>query len=102
MLAILVGIIIFGGIQSISKVATKVVPFMAVLYILICSTLLVSNFDKISETFILNNKKCIYNHSCYWWIFRCYKYRMIFVIMVLLGGFLKLELVWIIADIVMD
>lgn len=33
--AVLVGIIVFGGIQSISKVAEKVVPFMAIVYIII-------------------------------------------------------------------
>ena len=32
-IAVIVAIVIFGGIQSISKVAEKVVPFMAVVYI---------------------------------------------------------------------
>lgn len=35
-LALLVALITVGGIQSISRVSTKVVPFMAVLYIIAC------------------------------------------------------------------
>jgi len=35
-LAILVALITVGGIQSISRVSTKVVPFMAVLYVIAC------------------------------------------------------------------
>ena len=39
-LAILVSIIIFGGIKSISKVAESVVPFMAIIYIIATVTIL--------------------------------------------------------------
>lgn len=46
-LAVLVSIIIFGGIQSISKVAEKIVPFMAIIYILATLTILAFHFDYI-------------------------------------------------------
>lgn len=52
-LTIIVGFVIFGGLKSISNVATKVVPLMATIYILICSLILITFFDKIPETFIL-------------------------------------------------
>lgn len=45
--AVLIGIIVFGGIQAISKVAEKVVPFMAITYIIFTLIILVSNGDQI-------------------------------------------------------
>ena len=50
--AILVGIIIIGGIQSISNVSSKVVPFMAIFYIIVCSIILLINFKSIPSAFI--------------------------------------------------
>ena len=44
-LAILVGIVIFGGIQTISKVCEKLVPLMAAFYVLGCICILVMNYD---------------------------------------------------------
>ena len=52
-LAIIVGIIIFGGIQKISKVAEKIVPFMAGLYILVCVAVIVVNFETLGTAFAL-------------------------------------------------
>lgn len=52
-LAILVALIVFGGLQSISKVSTKVVPFMSVAYILICLLILVNSFKQIPQAFVL-------------------------------------------------
>ncbi len=52
-LTLLITFVIFGGIQSISKVATKIVPFMASVYILICLLIVISFFDKIPDSFIL-------------------------------------------------
>ena len=46
-LAVLVSIIIFGGIQSISKVAEKIVPFMAIIYILATISILAFHSDQI-------------------------------------------------------
>ena len=48
-LAILVGIIIIGGIKRIASVTEKVVPFMAVLYILACLYILGANFSMIDD-----------------------------------------------------
>ena len=52
-LAICVALVVFGGLQSISKVATKIVPFMTVAYILICLTILGKFYTLIPETFTL-------------------------------------------------
>lgn len=46
-LAVLVAAIIFGGIQSISNIATKIVPTMAGAYILATIWILVTNADQI-------------------------------------------------------
>ncbi len=48
-LAILVGIIIIGGIKRIASVTEKVVPFMAVLYIIACLYIILSNFTLIDD-----------------------------------------------------
>ena len=45
--AILVGIVIIGGIKRIAKVTEKIVPFMAVLYVLAAMTIILMNADKI-------------------------------------------------------
>lgn len=52
-LAILVGIIIIGGIKRIAQVTEKVVPFMAVLYLLACFYILGVNFSLIDDAFAL-------------------------------------------------
>lgn len=52
-LAICVALVVFGGLQSISNVATKVVPFMTVVYILMCLTILGKSYELIPETFNL-------------------------------------------------
>lgn len=49
-IAIIVAYIIFGGIQSISKVAEKIVPFMAGLYILAVGVVLLLNINQIIPT----------------------------------------------------
>ncbi|MER0123942.1 alanine/glycine:cation symporter family protein [Streptococcus sp. ZJ93] len=46
-LALLVAVIIFGGIESISNVSTKVVPFMALLYIAATVALLAVNANQL-------------------------------------------------------
>ena len=48
-LAALVGIIIIGGIKRIASVTEKVVPFMALLYILACIYILGINFSFIDD-----------------------------------------------------
>ena len=49
-LAILVTLVIFSGIQSIARVSTKVVPFMAAIYILGTVTVLAVNLDRLLPT----------------------------------------------------
>ncbi|QIE59056.1 alanine:cation symporter family protein [Rasiella rasia] len=52
-LAILVGIIIIGGIKRIASVTEKVVPLMAVMYILCCLYIIFSNFSLIDDAIAL-------------------------------------------------
>ena len=50
-IAILVGVIIIGGIKRIASVTEKVVPLMAVLYIVACLYIILSNFTYIDDAF---------------------------------------------------
>ena len=52
-LAVVVGIIIIGGIKRIASVTEKIVPFMALLYILACVYILSINFSFIDDAFAL-------------------------------------------------
>ncbi len=52
-LAILVGIIIIGGIKRIAAVTEKVVPFMAILYVGACLYIILSNFGLIDDAISL-------------------------------------------------
>ena len=52
-LAILVGIIIIGGIKRIASVTEKVVPFMALLYLMACLYILLINFSLIDDAISL-------------------------------------------------
>lgn len=52
-LAILVGIIIIGGIKRIASVTEKVVPFMALLYIIACLYILGANFSLVDNAIAL-------------------------------------------------
>ncbi|MDJ0646199.1 MAG: alanine/glycine:cation symporter family protein [Flavobacteriaceae bacterium] len=50
-IAIIVGIIIIGGIKRIASVTEKIVPFMAVLYVLACLYIIFSNFSLVDDAF---------------------------------------------------
>lgn len=50
LLAVLVACIIFGGIETISKVSTKVVPFMAILYIVATIWILMVHIEQVIPT----------------------------------------------------
>ena len=52
-LAILVGIIIIGGIKRIASVTEKVVPFMALLYLIACLYILLVNFSLVDDAISL-------------------------------------------------
>lgn len=51
-IAICVALVIFGGIKSISRVCEKLVPFMAVLYVLGCIVVLCFNADVLWDTVV--------------------------------------------------
>ncbi len=50
-LAILVGIVIIGGIKRIASVTEKIVPFMAVIYAVACLVVIFANFSYIDDAF---------------------------------------------------
>lgn len=50
-LAILVGIVIIGGIKSIARVTDKIVPFMALLYVGTAMVIIIMNIDKAGSAF---------------------------------------------------
>ena len=52
-LAILVGIVIIGGIKRIAKITEKIVPFMAGIYILASLIIIVANYAHIGPAFRL-------------------------------------------------
>lgn len=52
-LAILVGVIIIGGIKRIAQVTEKVVPFMAVMYVVACLYIIVSNYALVDDAIVL-------------------------------------------------
>ena len=52
-LAVVVGIIIIGGIKRIATVTEKVVPFMALLYIVACLYIIFSNFGLLDDAISL-------------------------------------------------
>ncbi|MDK9737048.1 sodium:alanine symporter family protein [Vibrio sp. D404a] len=52
-LTLLVAVVTLGGIQSIAKVAGKVVPTMAVMYIVACMSVLVTNADQLLDAISL-------------------------------------------------
>ena len=50
-LAIIVGVVIIGGIKRIASVTEKVVPLMAVIYVVACLIVIFSNFSYIDDAF---------------------------------------------------
>lgn len=52
LLAIIVGLIIIGGIKSIGKVTEKLVPLMGILYVLSCLVIIFTNFSLLPETLV--------------------------------------------------
>ena len=51
-IAILVGLVIIGGIQSIARVTSKVVPFMAILYVSAGLVIIVTNMHALPQTVV--------------------------------------------------
>ena len=52
-LAVAAGLVIIGGIQRIGQVASRLVPFMVVLYFLGCIAVLALSYEQIPESFAL-------------------------------------------------
>ncbi|NNC82409.1 MAG: alanine:cation symporter family protein [Flavobacteriales bacterium] len=52
-LAVVVGIVIIGGIKRIASVTEKVVPFMALIYAMACLFIIFSNFSFIDDAFAM-------------------------------------------------
>ena len=50
-LMVLVGVIIIGGIKRIAMVTEKVVPLMALMYILACLYIIITNFSFVDDAF---------------------------------------------------
>lgn len=51
MLAVLVGVVIIGGIRSIAKVTEKLVPFMAVIYVTAALIIIIGNYHQVPAAF---------------------------------------------------
>jgi AGCS family alanine or glycine:cation symporter len=51
-MAILVGIVIIGGIKKIAKVTDKIVPFMVLIYVSASLFVLISKYDMIGDAFL--------------------------------------------------
>lgn len=52
-IAVLVGIVIIGGIKRIAKITEKIVPFMAGVYVLAALVIIFANFSYIDDAFSL-------------------------------------------------
>lgn len=52
-LIVILALIIFGGVKSIAKVATAVVPFMAIIYIVMALIIIILNIEQIPGLFAL-------------------------------------------------
>ena len=50
-MTIMVGIVIIGGVRRIAQVADKIVPLMAVLYVLVCLLIIFDNIENIGAAF---------------------------------------------------
>jgi len=51
LLAMLIGLVILGGIRSIARVASKIVPFMAAIYVLAAVIIILVNISQVPEAF---------------------------------------------------
>ena len=50
-LVVLLGLVIFGGIRTIARVAEYVVPFMAIGYVVVALVVVIINFDQLPDVF---------------------------------------------------
>lgn len=52
-LAVIIGIVVYGGIKSIARVASRLVPFMAFLYVGAALIIILMNHDRVGEVFLI-------------------------------------------------
>jgi len=62
-LAFLTAIVIIGGIKSIAKVCERLVPFMAIFYIIGCMILLIINYQTIPQSIYIIIKSAFTGHA---------------------------------------
>ncbi|GHA42822.1 alanine/glycine:cation symporter family protein [Photobacterium aphoticum] len=62
-LTILVATVTLGGVKSISSVASKVVPFMAIFYVVACSMVLIAQYSAIPEAIQLVISSAFTGHA---------------------------------------
>jgi AGCS family alanine or glycine:cation symporter len=53
LLTVLTAVVILGGIKSIASVCERLVPFMAIFYVMGCVTILIINWESVPATFTL-------------------------------------------------
>ena len=51
-LSVIVGLVIIGGIQSITRVSERLVPFMALFYVIGCIAILIMNRDVLGQSIV--------------------------------------------------
>lgn len=72
--ATLVGLIVIGGIKNISKVSSKIVPIMAILYLIACGVILAVNFEAIPNAFMTIISSAFTGHAAMGGFYRsCYE-----------------------------
>jgi len=64
-IATLIGVILIGGINRIAKIAEKIVPFMAIIYILSCLIILFVNYDQILNAINIIFISAFYENALY-------------------------------------
>jgi AGCS family alanine or glycine:cation symporter len=63
LMALLTAVVILGGIKSIASVCEKLVPFMAIFYVLGCIIILSMNFSSLGTTFWLIINSAVSGHA---------------------------------------
>ena len=62
-LSLLTALVLLGGIKSISRICTKLIPFMAIFYIVGCVVLLILHAETLAATVVLIVKSAFTGHA---------------------------------------
>lgn len=62
-LSLLTALVLLGGIKSISRLCTKLVPFMAIFYVIGCVALLILNIETVPDSLALILKSAFNGHA---------------------------------------